>query len=387
MEPLLAVVGVGALVSRREPIYRRKYGFLVRFFAGNDPRIGARVYENHQVVGSLADARRVLRELEAKKAAASLPPPSSVTFGSFAASWLEAVEVRVRPKTFTNYELLVRLHLVPALGRLRLTALDRRRFEALYRDMVKQGYSAVTVRHVHVVASMVMKAAVEEGVLVKNPAVGSAVPRKELKEMRTLTVEETQRLLAAAPRVSYGTYFVMLVLTGLRPAEGLGLMWKDVDLVTGRLSVRRSLVRHGRGWRLELPKTRKSVRSVVMPKQLVAALKQLRADQQAALTPNPHGFVFVSSSGEPLHERNLAKRQFVKLLALAEIDGAGLTPYSMRHTAATTMLELGVNPKVVSERLGHSTVAMTLDQYSHVLGTIQSQAVAALEDALGGGVD
>ena len=190
-----------------------------------------------------------------------------------------------------------------------------------------------------------------------------------------MSQEEVVLFLRTAANDPLQALFALLLGTGVRPSEAAGLKWSDLDLSTKTLSVRRSVVRHrGGGWRFEEPKTKKGRRTVALPDGLIATL--LTHKQSAP--PSGHDLMFPALNGEPLDMNNVRHRNFTRVR-----DVAGLSTtfnlYSLRHTHATLCLTAGIHPKVVSERLGHATVSITLDTYSHVLPNMQREASEKLD--------
>lgn len=220
--------------------------------------------------------------------------------------------------------------------------------------------------------------------LVRNPADLTEPPRLARREMKALSPAEAEAFLAAAQTDRWNALWLLLVTSGLRPGEALGLKWPD--LARNRVQVQRVLVPGSKGsWRLEEPKTDRSRRVVVLPDSVARTLQTHRRQQAeekllAGQAYEDHGFVFATPTGTPPSYRGLVLSHFNRIM-----QRAGLAPrrvYDLRHTAATLLLVLGEHPKVVSERLGHSSVTITLDTYSHVLPDMQERAAAKLESLL-----
>ncbi len=171
----------------------------------------------------------------------------------------------------------------------------------------------------------------------------------------------------------------------MRPEEYLSLCWKDIDFEKGTATVQRALVwRRGGGFKFCEPKTAKSRRTVPLPKSILPRLKehkrrQLEQRLKVSAAYEKHDLVFASEVGKPLHYRNLTQRHFEKILERAGLKDAGFVLYSLRHSCAMLLLSAGENPKIVAERLGHTSVKMTLDTYSHVLPDMQQAATDKLE--------
>ena len=200
----------------------------------------------------------------------------------------------------------------------------------------------------------------------------------------TLTFDEQRIYLATASQPLRDTTTLMLE-TGMRPEEYLGLQWVDIDFERRTVAIQRELVWHKKLWTFEKPKTARSRRTISLPATLLHRLHEHKRTQaEARLKAGPdwqaNGLVFCSETGSPLSIPNLTYRYYRPTLKKAELPQIRL--YDLRHTCATLLLIAEENPKVVSERLGHSTILLTLDTYSHVLPTMQRQATAKLERML-----
>jgi len=220
--------------------------------------------------------------------------------------------------------------------------------------------------------------------MVRNPADLVELPRQSRREMKALSPEEAGRFLEAAAEDRWAVLFAIALKTGMRPEEYLGLQWKDIHLQRGTVTVQRALVwRNGQQWRFGEPKTSRSRRSIPIATSLTQALiehKRRQAEERLKAGPAYQNLdlVFATKDGGPLMRRNLVRRHFKPILKRAGLDES-LTLYGLRHSCATLLLTANVNPKVVSERLGHSSITMTLDVYSHVLPTMEWEASDKLE--------
>ncbi len=221
-------------------------------------------------------------------------------------------------------------------------------------------------------------------VLAQNPATLVELPKQSRKEMQSLSPEDAAKFLEAATEDSYGLVFTLALITGMRPEEYLGLQWKDVDLQTGVVTVQRALIwRSTLGWYFSEPKTSGSRRSIPIPNSLTRALTEHRRRQaEERLKAGPkyqaHDLVFANSEGSPLMRRNLVRRHFKPILKRAGLPES-IRLYDLRHSCATLLLAANENPKVVGERLGHASIRMTMDVYSHVLPSMQRAASDKLE--------
>lgn len=251
--------------------------------------------------------------------------------------------------------------------------------------MQENGLSSRTIRYTHMVLRQALAQAVKWRLLPFNPADAVELPRQQRKEMRAMTPEEVRAFLTEAEGDRYGTLFLLAVTSGLRPSEYLALKWEDINLKKGLLAVRRTVAREGRTF--EEVKTPRSRRTVKLQGHVVAQLHQHRKRQaeirlQAGERWRDHGLVFTSEIGTPIMQRNLVRRHFEPICRRAGLDGLRL--YDLRHTAATLALAAGVPAKVISEQLGHASVAFTLDVYSHVLPNMQDDAAQRVEALLFG---
>jgi integrase len=201
------------------------------------------------------------------------------------------------------------------------------------------------------------------------------------------TRTEGERMVTVENR--YRVLFAFLLTTGARPSEAFGLKWSDIDFEIGRVTIQRTLQWHskkeGGGAYFEETKTKTSRRSIPLPSGMVQQLKEHRATQAESLLKLGirSELVFATSEGGPIYRRNLLKRHFKPLLKAAKLPDS-LTLYCLRHSCATLLLQAGIHPKIVSERLGHASIVLTLDTYSHVLPTMQDEATTQIQRMLYG---
>jgi integrase len=255
----------------------------------------------------------------------------------------------------------------------------------LYREKLQAGLSPRTVQYIHVTLHKALKQAVQDGLIPRNATEAVKAPQVRRQEIRPLSAEQVKVFLETACEDRLEALFVLAIHTGLRQGELLGLKWEDVDLESGTLRVRRTLATTKSGPMLTAPKTKGSRRSVKLTQGALDALRshlkrQLEEIDGAGSLWRENGLVFASETGDPLDRRYLTSRRFKGLL-----ESAGLPEirfHDLRHTCATLLLTKNVNPKIVSEMLGHATIAITLDTYSHVLPNMRDQAAQAMEEAL-----
>ncbi len=312
----------------------------------------------------------------------------NLTVGEYLARWLsDSVRGTVRISTFERHEQIIRAHLAPAFGRAKLKTLTPAHVRSLHREKLDAGLAPATVRKIHSTLHKALSQAVADGLIPRNAADVKA-PRPAPEEMRPLSEAEARTFLDAARKAGdrFEALYVLAITTGLRRGELLGLRWDDADLDRGTLRVGRALVREGGRHVLGETKTRRGRRRVNLTSRTVAALKAHRKSQlekrvRLAGLYEDHGLIFTSENGTPLNPGNLVKRSFKPLLKRAGLPEIRF--HDLRHTCATLLLGRGVHPKIVQELLGHATIAMTLDTYSHYLPSMGDQASGAMGDALG----
>jgi integrase len=302
--------------------------------------------------------------------------------GAFLIRWLtEVAQPTVRLSTYVRYRELLAGHVVPALGHLPLATLSPQDLTGLYGKLSKR-LAPRTVGHVHRVLHRALRDALHWGLVARNVCDAVSPPRVARQEMRVLDPEQARGLLSAAAGDPLEALYVLAVTAGLRSGELLALRWSDFDLDAGRLRVCRS-VRWvtGQGSLEGEPKTKNGRRNVQLTPLAVAALRRHRTRQTEqrlrAVFWDDLDLVFANELGRHIGATNLRLRSFKGLLQRAGLPEIRF--HDLRHTAATLLLGQNVNVKVVSEMLGHSNIAITLDTYSHVLPTMQADAAAKME--------
>lgn len=378
--------------------------WLVRIFLGRESD-GKRKYFSKTIHGKKKDADKYLTAKLREKDLGQFVEPASMPLNQFLDSWLQdSAKNKVRLRTYDTYEALLKNHVRNKIGGKRLCDLQAYEIQKLYNGMIAAGYSAKTVKHVHNVLSQALKQAVKWKLIFQNPCDLCDLPRIEKKEMQCFTREETALFLEHAKGDRYYPAFVLAIETGMRPEEYLGLKWKDIDLDQSNLSVRRALVGlKGGGFIFTEPKTKQSRRSFPLSQTVVVALRaHRRAQLEARMKINDayqdHDLVFASVIGTPIEHKNFDRRHFRKIIKRAneailkgneesgrnDLEIRTIRLYDLRHTTATLLLSRGVNPKIVSERLGHASIVLTLDTYSHVLPTMQKDATDQIEELMFG---
>jgi integrase len=369
---------------------------------GRDPETGRRRQKWHTFHGTTREAQREMRRLLTALDAGTYIEPGKILVKDFLERWLAAyAKAQVSPKTFERYAEIIRCHLIPAIGGLDLAALRPLHLQAYYASAVEsgrrprrgealddraRGLAARTVLHHHRVLREALHQAVKWQMLARNPADAVEPPRPVRTEMRALDEAETARLIEASAGGRLYLPILLAATTGLRRGEILAVRWRDIDLEAGTAAVRQSLEQTKAGLSFKEPKTQKGRRVIALPELAIDALRRHKAEQakiRLMLGPGyeANDLVCCQPDGRPFKPGNITN-SFAELVERLKIPH--LRFHDLRHGHATLLLRQGVHPKVVSERLGHSTVGITLDVYSHVLPGMQEEAARKVDSALRG---
>jgi integrase len=307
------------------------------------------------------------------------------TLEEFLARWLEdSVKPSVRPSTYTGYEVLVRVHIVPELGKIQLAQLTPQQLQTFMKTKLDSGLSPRTVQYMRAVLRRALGQALKWSLLPRNVAALVDPPRVKRAEIQPWTPEQARAFLDAVKGDRLEALYSVAVALGLRRGEALALRWADVDLDKGSLTVRASLQRVGGQLQLVETKTERSRRTIALPRAAVTALRAHRVrqlEERLAAGENwqDTGMVFTSSIGTMIDPRNV-NRQFGKALSQAGLPHTRF--HDLRHTCASLLLVQGVHPRVVMEILGHSKISVTMDTYSHVIPTLQRDAADRMDALL-----
>ena len=353
---------------------------------------GKRQQKTFTVRGTKKQAEAELSRRLAEIESGGFVDPGNIKVSEYLERWLRHVEPKTSAKTHERYSEIVRLAITPALGTIKLAKLAPLHIQAFYGDALssghvkrKTGLSARTVLHYHRILFQSLKQAVRWRLLSNNPADAVEPPVPEQKEMTALDEDQTVTLIEKVKDHAFYIPVLLAVTTGMRRGEVLGLRWCDVDLDRATLSVTQTLekTRDG-GLRFKQPKTKKSRRTITLPSMTVDALRKHRANQAELYLGigvgwNEQGLVCTKLAGEPINPNTLTSgfANFVKRLDIPKVRF-----HDLRHTHATQLLKEGIHPKVVQERLGHATIAVTLGLYSHVMPGMQEDAALRVDTAL-----
>ena len=339
---------------------------------------------NEVVYGSKADAERYLNAAIRRREQNEAVVLSRQALGDWAEEWLATWCNNMAPRTRADYAAMFRRHLTPELRARKLASLTSADIQHFVNQLVASGLGPRSVAMAHGAIRACLNKAVKLGKLPRNVARDAELPRKVHKELTIFTAAEARRFCEAVRDDKWEALFVLMIHTGLRPGEALGLKWSDFD--GHALRIQRSLVRvAGREAFLEDTKTPKGRRLIPVGPQVLDVLQQHRRRQvewrlRLGSSYEDRGLIFANEFGGFADVHNITSRHFKPILKRERLPPIRL--YDLRHSCATLLLEAGEHPKVVQERLGHSSIVLTLDTYSHILPGIQQRASERLDEIL-----
>jgi len=367
--------------------------FELRYSLGTDPAKGKRRIATATVRGTKKEAERELRRLLRTVDTGEHVDPTRITVRQWLNTWLDAARAEVSPKSHERYSEIAHNFLIPTLGNLPLAKLAPNHIQEAYngwavggrRDGKPGGLSPQTRRHIHRILSAALGRAVEQQLVARNPAdvFKKRLPKVERREVTALTAEQSQQMLDAIRRNRVYWPVLLALATGMRRGEILALRWGNVDLDRGSLRVVESLEQTKAGLRFKAPKSEKA-RAVTLPAfagDELRRLKREQAEELLRLGVRQSGVTLLCAraDGEPMPPRSLT-HEFAKIAGRVK-DVPRVRFHDLRHSHATQLLVAGVHPKVAQERLGHSSISVTLDLYSHVTATMQEDAATKLDMA------
>ena len=315
--------------------------------------------------------------------------PSKMTLEKYLLEWQAGLPGPVSDRTCELYEYLCRVHIISAIGSHPLAQLRNAQIQSLYSAKLKSGLSPRTAELIIACLHKALKNAVKTGLLTINPADNVTKVKPERHEMKTLQEGDINVFLAAAKKTDYYPLFFTYLYTGLRRSELLSVKWSDCDLLGMTLSVNRGMEFVKNKITFKAPKTKTSRRLIALTPKNCVVLREHRAAQDRTrqqldlAVTNDNDLVFAHEDGSPLLP-NTITHVWIKLVRRNGFYGVRL--HDARHTHASLLLKQGVHPKVVQERLGHASIAMTLDTYSHTVQGMQKAAAANFDTAIESGV-
>jgi integrase len=310
------------------------------------------------------------------------------TVEAFLNRWIAASASGWAEATAYQYSSAIKNRIVPQIGALKLARLDELTIQDLYAKLTDSGYSGRTVLATHTILTSALAQAVDWRILPRNPAAGAKPPRVDDNAPDAWSHAEADEFLDATAGDRFAPLWRLGIDSGMRLGEILSVAWRDFHRERGVIAVRRTLTRTGKGgWKIgDLPKTTTSRRSIDLSPTTVAALRAhgaRQAERRLACGGSWEdlGLIFDRGDGHWL-DPTTVRREFERAVRATGLPR--ITPHGMRHTMATLLLEAGIHPKVVQERLGHKSIQMTLDRYSHVSMSMQQQAATTIERMLPG---
>jgi integrase len=336
-----------------------------------------------------SDAQKRLNELLVSLEKGVYSPPGRLTLAEHLHNWLEGyVKTNCSQRTLDGYQSIIETHLIPALGHIQLKHLHSQAIQSYYGKAIEKVSPRTVAKH-HRLLSQALKYAVRQGYLGRNPCELVNAPSWKGKAMRTLTPGEVEVLLDIAKDNYYYPVVYTAVSTGLRQAELLGLMWRSIDLDYLSISVNQVLYKRRGVCQFNEPKTSHSRRRVSMTPKLALFLREYKLErerlyQQLRKELTLDSLVFANPEGKPL-DPGMLSHDFARIAKQAGLNGVRF--HDLRHTFASLMFLRGAKPKVISEALGHSSVAFTMDVYSHIIEGMQEDAMELLDEVLPAGVN
>lgn len=348
---------------------------------------GQRRRHFEKVHGLKADAQNRLNELLINYEKGIKPSTGRITVAEHLRNWLDGyVKTNCSVRTLDAYTSIVEQHLIPALGQIQLKQLQPAAIQKYYGQACEK-VSRRSVHHYHRVLSQSLKYAVRQGYLGRNPCEMVDAPSPKGKTMRTLTPAEVEVLLERAKDNYYYPVIYAALNSGMRQAELLGLRWRDLDLNMLSISVSQVLYKRRGVCEFKEPKTSHSRRRVAMTPKLGLYMREhLKAQQDLFNSmgkPHTEDVLVFSAEGKPI-DPTVLSHSFTRLARKSGLEGVRF--HDLRHTFASLMLLLGAKPKVISEALGHASVAFTMDCYSHIISGMQEEAMALLDGVMPAGI-
>lgn len=329
------------------------------------------------------EAKKALLEIENQVNKGLYIEPSSILYKDFLQDWLKDKKISVKKTTFDTYESLVNTLITPNLGQLKLSDITARHIQSFIRDLIiEHSLSDESSQKVYTIIKDSLNSAIKFDLLAKNVCDKVDRPKIQKKEMKVWNLDEVQRFLNTAKNDHAFIVFHLALTTGMRQSEILGLRWKNVDLKNGVIYVREQLERYTHNF--TSVKTKASNRNIAIPQETVSELmKQKKMISEEKFMANNEytnlDLVCPTSVGTPYLPSNLTKI-FKRLTNTANLKSIRF--HDLRHTHASLLLQQNTNPKIVAERLGHSSSRITLDVYSHLLPNMQKDTAKLFGDML-----
>jgi len=378
------------IAMARGSVFKRHGGWGFKVEAGPHPETGQRRQIKRQGFRTKREAEKALADVQKTVFDGTVVANSNVRLDDFLDEWLAGQDARLKPSSHHSY-VIASKRLKRHLGRCRLQALTPLQIETFYAELLDHGgrngeaLAPKTVKNTHVVLRKALADAERLGLVQRNAAAAARGPSVTRSEMMTWSSDQLKEFLAVAQHSRMRNAFTILASTGMRRGELLGLRWGDVDFDSSQIAIVQTVSKVNGRIVVGQPKTSGSRRTVYVHDTTMKALRQqrqLQAEERLAAGPAwdaDNDLVFRNEMGGPVNPERFS-RHFRQLVEESDVPRIRL--HDLRHTNATLSLKAGVHPKVVSERLGHSSIAITLDLYSHVTPGISRDAAATVESMM-----
>lgn len=360
----------------RGSIEKRGKGYSIRYYIGKK-------LKRESGFKTKKEAEKALIERQAQLDKGTYVEPTKTLYKDFLMEWLEMRSKSISPQTYSTHITNAKKHIIPEIGDIPLTKLNAMAIQRLVNNLSAKGYESSTIKRIVDIVSGSLNYAEKMDLIVKNPCKRVEKPKIKKKEASIWDKDQILAFLRVAEKSRYYMAFLLALMTGMRQGEVLGLRWKDVDFDNKVISIRQTLSHDGKSFQ-QGGKTKGSVRSINISDVTVTYLKKHRKtvlEEKLALGADykDYDLVVCTSLGTPINPSNV-RREMKKL---AHEAGVPLIKFhEQRHTHASHLIMQGVNAKIVSERLGHSKVQMTLDTYSHLLPNMQADVSERFESSL-----
>ncbi|PHE73276.1 site-specific integrase [Bacillus wiedmannii] len=350
---------------------------------GIDPLTGKRKQKKKRGFITKKEAENALTKVLSEVNTGTYIEPSKLSYGEYLQDWFNTKKHSVGIQTAKVLKGYLNSRIIPSLGNFKLAKLTSLHMQNYVNSLRDDGLKRGTIEKIIKIIRNSLEHAIDLELISKNVATKTKLPKSDKEELTVWNEQEVQLFLKVAQDSRYSIVFHMALVTGMRQGELLGVRWKDVDLEKGHLTISQTLSHDGKTFLLG-GKTKSSLRKILLPASTITKLKKHRAVMlQEKLSQGEeyqdNDLVMCTPYGTPINPANV-RRSLNALIKKAAVPKIRF--HDLRHTHATLLLAKGVNVKVISERLGHSNIKITLDTYSHVLPTMQEDAVNKIEEIL-----
>lgn len=356
---------------------------------GNDPVTGKRKRKSKGGFRTKKECEKALAEIITELEKGDYFEISKITFENYLYKWIENYKSNLSPRTYQRYIDDIKNYISKYLGKIDLNELKPLHIQQFYKFCLEDlKLSPTTVIHFHAVIHKSLDQAVKWQIIKSNVANAVTKPKKIRKEMIVWNQKDVNLILDRLKGMTIYYPVLLAVTTGMRRGEILGLTWDNIDFEKEVIYVQKQLQKINDQLILVQPKTKRSIRKITLPNNIIPLLKELRKEQfknklYFGENYNSDDFVICQNDGRP-YDPSYITKNFGRIIRRIskQLNVPVISFHDLRHTHATLLLKAGVNPKVVAERLGHTTVSMTLDTYSHVLPDLQQEVAEKINDIL-----